>query len=1422
MRFARNTLILLGSLASSMHGEPPPEPFNTEKSTFSPLPPSQAASEWKLPPGFRATAFASEPDVRQPIASCLDDKGRLWVAESYMYAGHIGGYYEEKLRDRILILEDTDHDGVHDKRTVFAEGLERLTSIEVGLGGVWALTLPRMVFIPDKNRDDIPDGPPAPLLDGFDAKKSAHTMANGLRWGPDGWLYGRQGILGHSLVGKPGAGPEERKKMNVGIWRYHPIRQTFEVVAEGTTNPWGTDWDEHGELFFINTVIGHLWHVIPGAHYKRMFGEDYNPHIFGQIDQHADHVHWDTSEKWNEIRQGMSAESSSAGGGHAHTGLMIYLGDNWPEEYRKNLFTINFHGRRLNQEFIEPTGSGFTGRHRPDLAFSADPWFRGIDLFYGPDGGVFISDWSDTGECHDDDGIHRQSGRIYKITHGTPAPPEVGDVAALATVDLVSLLGHRNEWFARHARLNFQHRAAQGEDFTPILPALRDYLKSGDTTALKLRALWTLHSIGKADPALLTDLLSHPDAPLRVWAIRLLLDDPTSGNPAIFEALANLAAREASPSVRLALASALQRVPLASRAPIAAPLLRHAGDASDHNLPLMLWYGIEPLAGSHRAELATLAVTSEIPLVRENIARRLAMDPVDPGQVFDSLIRHAATAPLPWTLDLLNGLSKAFAGITSPAPPPSWPQLSAVISKSSDPSCLSLYRSLGTLFRDPTAIDATRSIISNENALPEARATALRSLSSIREASSLDLAKSLLGKPGLTPAAVERLALENDPSLPVFLLGKLPSLLPADQVPVVDALASRPTWASFLLDAIASGKLSASILSPFQVRQIRSLKAPELSEKITRLWGEVRDSGADKEAAIGQWKLFLTSKALSQADKPKGKQLFARFCGSCHKMYGEGGSVGPELTGSGRDNLDYLLANIIDPGAVVAKENQLSIINLKDGRVLSGMIRAGDDRTTSFQTLTEKITLPTADISEIETLPNSLMPEGLIDSLSREEVRDLIGWLMDKNPSASSAVPEKPVDLTIEGDWKIQVTTADGTDVTLNISPPAYRDVAGEEVPALPLYNPKGGGWNNGAKFAGNIAEVCSTPDLVDVSSVVLRPQGNPVAEPYIRGKDWEIEPSWGTFGRLDGGTIAPGAAVSASYRHTFLRIDSIVRLPDATLTVIQGSGTSAAPVPPPLPENAQRLANIWIPGPIPRLTENHLFPILETRPPDRQPTATIADRFPRLLGKLRAGEPVRILAWGDSVTAASYLPTADRWQEQLLARLRKKYPAAKIELLTEAWPGRSTVSYLGEAAGSQHNFAEKVLALRPDLVISEFVNDGSLPPESHPPAYQRILGDFQAIGADWIILTPHYIRPSWMGLTGEREIDDDPRPYVAFLRNFAAKHPVLLADASARYGRLWRQGLPFTSLMVNSVNHPNASGMTLFADTLDELFPAP
>lgn len=421
------------------------------------------------------------------------------------------------------------------------------------------------------------------------------------------------------------------------------------------------------------------------------------------------------------------------------------------------------------------------------------------------------------------------------------------------------------------------------------------------------------------------------------------------------------------------------------------------------------------------------------------------------------------------------------------------------------------------------------------------------------------------------------------------------------------------------------------------------------------------------------------------------------------------------------------------------------------------------------------------------------------------------------------------VGLKIAGDWQVEVTVASPSGgkpiaATVTVPPPNIVEVKAEKYDRLPLFDAKAAGWRRGVALRGVLAQECSATGLLDAASVQVRGVSQDNPQSYQRGKDYEIDPQWGTFGRLSQGRISAQDTVAITYRHALLRLDSIVLDAGGQIVLRTGTPHAAAPLPPQVQDSERRLANVWVPGTIERITPDHLFPILETTlPASLEPSPLPAEQLlPKTMTKLREGQGLRILAWGDSVTVGTYLPDPDRqrWQEQFVSRLRAAFPKAKIELITEAWGGRNTSSYLAEPPGSEHNYQEKVLGARPDLIVSEFVNDAGLGPAQVEERYSRLLADFQGIGAEWIILTPHYVRPDWMGLSREQQIDEDPRPYVAGLRQFSARHQVALADASLRWGRLWRQGLPYRTLLLNGINHPDARGMKLFADSLMALFP--
>ncbi len=412
------------------------------------------------------------------------------------------------------------------------------------------------------------------------------------------------------------------------------------------------------------------------------------------------------------------------------------------------------------------------------------------------------------------------------------------------------------------------------------------------------------------------------------------------------------------------------------------------------------------------------------------------------------------------------------------------------------------------------------------------------------------------------------------------------------------------------------------------------------------------------------------------------------------------------------------------------------------------------------------------------------------------------------------AFAQAPATFTITGDWEVRVGSP-----TLSVTPPSSIAIEAEKHVGIPVFNPKAGGWVKGAQLLGVRAQETTSPHLLDVGSFSLRSGPEAEALIYTKGVDYEIDLEWGTFGRLAGGRIQSGQAVYANYRHSQQRLDAIVLDGEGKVVLRQGEPRAAAPARPELKPGERTLGNIYLSGMTSKLEEANLFPVLEQAYPEAPITRSATVK--RLMERLNNGEMLRILAWGDSVTDGAYLTNKDkeRWQEQFVGRLRERFPKAQIELMTQAWGGRNTGSYLAEPRGSEHNYRETVLGVKPDLIVSEFVNDAGLQPEQVKERYSRLLADFKEIGAEWIILTPHYVRPDWMGLKQERDIDEDPRPYVRGLREFAAKHDVGLADASLRYGRLWRQGIPYNTLMVNAINHPDARGMRIFADALMALF---
>lgn len=636
-----HALLTSAALGFAAANDLPPGVANTQNAADTPPTPEEAHKLITVPEGFHVTLFAGEPDVAQPIAINYDDRGRLWVAESFSYIE-----WQRKAQDRISIFEDHDNDGRFDSKKVFWGKANHLSGFQIGFGGVWVCDAPHLLFIPDKNRDDIPDGPPVVMLDGW-ATNAEHNFLNGLTWGLDGWLWGRHGIKKPSLVGRPGTPDKDRVELSCAIWRFHPTRHVFEIVADGTVNPWGLDWNEDGQPFITTSVVDHLWHVVPGARFQRREGKDEhpNPYTYELMKPISDHRHWDDGP-------GATARHANAhpehGGGHAHSGLMIYQADVWPEKYRGKAFFSNIHGNRINMDSIERKHSSYVAKHGPDFLLGNSPWFRAVDLKQTPDGNMMIAEWTDLGECHDRDGVHRTSGRLFKVSYGKSKPQERFDLGSMPDSELGKLLNHPNVFWRRQALLKTYERVQDKKRFDDLMMRASDSnLKFNLTKSDKPLAIPTHEAFFSSQESARQIKIGFNEAgtPLYDWnhyePIRdrikrmqeLLARDSEvairgrtsaqAANPSFAKWVASAVKDDPQPRLRLLAASVMGKLPLDNRWMLAEELVTKPVAVNDRNLALMIWYGIEPLVAEDPKRALKLAAKSKIPLIRQFIARRV-------------------------------------------------------------------------------------------------------------------------------------------------------------------------------------------------------------------------------------------------------------------------------------------------------------------------------------------------------------------------------------------------------------------------------------------------------------------------------------------------------------------------------------------------------------------------------------------------------------------------------------------------------------------------------------------------------------------------------------------------------------------------------------------------------------------------------
>ena len=649
----------------------------------------------------------------------------------------------------------------------------------------------------------------------------------------------------------------------------------------------------------------------------------------------------------------------------------------------------NIHGARLNVDQLAAQGSGYSGDRSPDFLFAHDSWSQVINLQQGPDGQMYMIDWYDRNQCHHGnvEGHDRSNGRVFKVSYGEPKKVDV-DIKKLDDAGLVQALLHPNDWHVRHARRVIQERGLADENARQAL--IKMAFQHPDSTR-RLRGLWALHAAGLLDEKLLARGLSNDQPLVRAWTIQLACEG-RQPSAMTLEKLQELAQRDESPVVRLYLASACGRLELKERWEVAAPLVKHTEDADDHNLPLMYWYAIEPLAERDPARALDLALNGRIPLVASFMARRVAAtgSPESLALVVkqisarDDKQAHAA---------LIAGLGEALRGRRTVDMPPAWPQAFAQIKKSGDAATLAQAMALAVTFGDRAVIEDMRTTVTDKKVPVVERQSALAALLKVRDPQLAPALQSLVADPALRSAALRGLALYDDPKTPAAVVSVYAQLNSGERRDALATLSSRVDYAQALLAAVGKKEIAATDLSADLVRQLHNLKNAELDKQITEVWGTVRDTAEDKAEAITHYRKLITNRSRKRPDTALGRAVFAKTCQQCHTLFGTGGKVGPELTGSNRANLDYVLSNVLDSSALVGKDYQTTVLTTTDGRVLTGIVRGEDNDAVTLVTANETIVVPKGEIDERTLSPKSMMPDDLWKPLSEHEVRSLVAYL---------------------------------------------------------------------------------------------------------------------------------------------------------------------------------------------------------------------------------------------------------------------------------------------------------------------------------------------------------------------------------------------------------------------------------------------
>ncbi len=995
LKLAPLALILTTTAAAQIpHGQSePPGPALT---------PQQAVAKMKVPAGFRVEIVASEPDIVNPVAMTFDERGRVWLTESLEYPRKSPG----KGRDRIKVLEDTDHDGRMDKFTVFAEGLNIPSGIAVGHGGVWVANSPDLLFLQDTNGDGRADSQKV-VLTGF-GRTDTHELPNSLTWGPDGYLYGLNGVFNYSNVTYGRDNPNFRpgqpaRAFTCAMFRINPRTWEFEIFAEGTSNPWGIAFNPVGDAFISACVIDHLWHIAQDGYYHRQ-GGPYPPFTW-KLESIVQHKHQKA----------------------AYCGITYFDSDVYPPEYSGRLMMGNIHGNCVNVDVLEDRGSSYFARPNEDFLSANDAWFMPVVQKVGPDGCLWVLDWYDRYHCYQDanrdpKGIDRLKGRLYRVRYSDAPRAGAFDLAAETNDRLIERLHSGNVYFRNTAQRVLSERliaAGTSDDASQALRrklrrlALGTTLPAPESMKPQMHGLCALAGSGSIAQDFHLQLLKHPNATLRAWGVRIA-GNMREVSPAIREEIQRLC-RDSHPRVLLQAAAAITRIPQADVVRGLLDILNSAND--DAVIPRVVWQNLHPQIAARpaaflermKSELRVDQADDE--LITRIVDRVLAVPGSGPREVAKLLSTLIQSGLDQQAHDILRLLTERVQ--TAQLAPQ---ELADVRSLLADDLATLVRRKSEPIGRDALCaavalgitdnIDQARAMLQDESLSPNDR---LRLLAALVTAGRQDtkyavslVATNKLGTDfsGQVLAVLGRL---TEPELARYLIDVWPQLVPELRPRVLELLTGRTAWSRSLLQAIESKRISASDLNATQVRKLFANPDPELHRQVVRHWGTLR-TGRDpaREELIGNMRRLLRT---TPGDPQRGVAVFNKLCAQCHKMYGAGEEVGPDITRNGRNSFEQLLSNVFDPSLVIGSAYQATTVVTDDGKVVSGLLVEDSPQRVVLKVQGGKQeVIPRTKIEEVRQSELSLMPEGIEKQLSAQEIADLFACLtLDKPPGDPTA-----------------------------------------------------------------------------------------------------------------------------------------------------------------------------------------------------------------------------------------------------------------------------------------------------------------------------------------------------------------------------------------------------------------------------------